>query len=174
MVSRVEIRYFGLISIIFVVWVRYKSERKVIKSQKSDQIQLRTSCISFWSIFQIFQWNCTMRVTLSVSEVQTWAMPKTWSNPTLDFMYIILEHFPNLPMILHFQHELECKWGTKVSNEKKWAMKKVINFKLQSPARSRGSFTRGKGSPARGNGSPARGRAQPSKGGYWRFSWGKS
>ena len=54
-----------------------------------------------------------------MSEVQKWAMPKEWSNPTQDFMYIILDHFPNLPMILDYEGDLECKWGTNVSNAKK-------------------------------------------------------
>ena len=34
-------------------------------------------------------------------------------------MNIILEHFPNLPMILHFEGDLEFKRGTNVSNAKK-------------------------------------------------------
>ena len=49
---------------------------------KSDQIQLKTSCISFRSIFQISPWF----YNFSVSEVQKRAMQKKWSNSTRDFM----------------------------------------------------------------------------------------
>ena len=65
-------------------WAMPKNMGEVQKwaMPKSDQIQLKTSCISFRSIFQISPWF----YNFSVSEVQKRAMQKKWSNSTRDFM----------------------------------------------------------------------------------------
>ena len=142
MVSRVEIRYFGLISIIFVVWVRYKSEQ----CQKNDQIQLRTSCISFWSIFWIFPWYCTLRVTLSLSEVQTWAMPKKLIKSN-SWLYVY--HFGAFSESFH---DIAHWGGTWV-----WVRYKSEQCQSNAPPGSRGAPPGARGAPPGARRAPPRG-----------------